>query len=184
MYNKKNKTQNKLECDFMNLPLYIFIFLSKIIEIAIGTLRVIMIAGGKKILGAILQLVIALIWVLSTGAVVVNITKDPFKILFFCLGSLVGSYLGSFIEEKIALGSNMITCITDKKNHLTDYIRDQGYAVTSVSGKGKDTEKEILFIMIKRKEVYKMTRLLQRKDHHSMIISEVATTICGGYKDS
>lgn len=166
------------------MVLYCLIFISKIIENAIGTLRVIVVAGGKKLLGAILQLVIAFVWVLSTGAVVTNIHKDPLKILFFCLGSLVGSYLGSFIEEKIALGSNMITCITDQKNELTDYIRRHGYAVTSVFGEGKDTKKEILFIMIKRKQTYKLVKLLRKKDQHSMIISEIAKTINEGYKDS
>lgn len=97
---------------------YIFIFVSKIIENAIGTLRLIVVSNGKKILGAILQLIIALVWVLSTGLVVVNVNKDPLKIVFFCLGSLVGSYLGSIIEEKLALGSNMLTCITDKNNGM------------------------------------------------------------------
>lgn len=166
----------------MVIWLYIFIFISKIIENAVGTLRLIVVANGKKILGAILQLVISVVWVLSTGAVVVNVNKDPFKILFFCLGSLVGSYLGSIIEEKLALGSNMITCITDKDNNITDYIRNRGYAVTSVEGKGKDADKNILFIMIKRKELYEIVRMLKKRDKNSMIISEAATTINGGYK--
>lgn len=168
----------------MTIWLYIFIFVSKIIENAVGTLRLIVVSNGKKVLGAILQLVISLVWVLSTGAVVININKDPLKILFFCLGSLVGSYLGSIIEEKLALGSNMLTCITEKNDVIIDYIRNKGYAVTSVEGKGKDADKNILFIMIKRKEVYKIARLLKRKDHNTMIISEAATTINGGYKKS
>ena len=168
----------------MTIWLYIFIFVSKIIENAVGTLRLIVVSNGKKVLGAILQLVISLVWVLSTGAVVININKDPLKILFFCLGSLVGSYLGSIIEEKLALGSNMLTCITEKNDVIIDYIRNKGYAVTSVEGKGKDADKNILFIMIKRKEVYKIACLLKRKDHNTMIISEAATTINGGYKKS
>ena len=168
----------------MTIWLYIFIFISKIIENAVGTLRLIVVSNGKKILGAVLQLVISLVWVLSTGAVVVNVNKDPLKILFFCLGSLVGSYLGSIIEEKLALGFNMLTCITDKNNDMTDYIRNKGYAVTSVEGKGKDDDKNILFIMIRRKEVYKIAKMLERKDKNTMIISEAATTINGGYKEN
>ena len=163
---------------------YIFIFVSKIIENAIGTLRLIVVSNGKKILGAILQLIIALVWVLSTGLVVVNVNKDPLKIVFFCLGSLVGSYLGSIIEEKLALGSNMLTCITDKNNGMIDYIRKRGYALTCVEGKGKDSDKNVLFIMIKRKEMYKVVKMLKRKDKNSMIISEVATTVNGGYYEN
>ena len=121
---------------------------------------------------------------MSTGLVVVNVNKDPLKIVFFCLGSLVGSYLGSIIEEKLALGSNMLTCITDKNNGMIDYIRKRGYALTCVEGKGKDSDKNVLFIMIKRKEMYKVVKMLKRKDKNSMIISEVATTVNGGYNEN
>ena len=115
---------------------------------------------------------------------VVNVNKDPLKIVFFCLGSLVGSYLGSIIEEKLALGSNMLTCITDKNNGMIDYIRKRGYALTCVEGKGKDSDKNVLFIMIKRKEMYKVVKMLKKKDKNSMIISEVATTVNGGYNEN
>ena len=72
-----------------------------IIEEALKTLRIIVIANGKKILGAILQFFVALIWIIVTGNVIMNIKNDPIKIFFYALGSLIGSYIGSFIEEKI-----------------------------------------------------------------------------------
>lgn len=80
--------------------IYIAIFFSKILENALSTLRLIVVSNGKKKLGALLQGIIALIWIFVTGVVIININKDIFKIIFFCLGSLVGSYLGSILEEK------------------------------------------------------------------------------------
>ena len=79
---------------------YLIIFLSKILENAIATLRLIIVAQGKKFLGAILQGIISLIWILITGIIIVNPSKSPLKIIIFCLGCTVGSYLGSLIEEK------------------------------------------------------------------------------------
>lgn len=55
--------------------LYALIFFSKIIENTLATLRIIIVANGRKFIGAILQFLIALIWVLVTGAVVTNIQK-------------------------------------------------------------------------------------------------------------
>ena len=52
-------------------------------------------------MGAILQGIIAVVWICITGVVVNNITSDPFKIVAFALGSLFGSYIGSLIEEKM-----------------------------------------------------------------------------------
>ncbi len=99
----------------MNIILYFIIFISKTIELALGTLRIIVIANGRKIFGAILQGVIAIVWMCITGVVIVNITKDPFKILAFALGSAFGSYVGSMIEEKMAIGSNMLIIVIKKE---------------------------------------------------------------------
>ena len=122
----------------MNIGLYAIIFISKVIENSLGTLRLIVVANGKKGLGAILQFIIALVWVAVTGAVVTNIMEDPLKIVFFALGSYVGSYVGSFIEEKMALGSNMLMAIIDE-DLVRNYrrIKDNNYAVTVLQGEGK-----------------------------------------------
>ncbi len=80
--------------------IYIIIFISKIIENTLSTLRIILISKGKKKIGAILQGMVALSWILATSIVIIDINKDIYKIFFFILGSIIGSYLGSSIEER------------------------------------------------------------------------------------
>lgn len=80
---------------------YFLILFNKIVENMLGTVRIIVIAKERKILGAILNGLISLVWILSTSMVINNINKDVFKIIFFCLGAIIGSYLGSVIEKKI-----------------------------------------------------------------------------------
>jgi uncharacterized protein YebE (UPF0316 family) len=79
----------------------LIIFINKIIENMLGTVRIIVIAKNKKITGAILNGLISLIWILSTSMVLINVDSNPYKIFFFCLGAMIGSYLGSSIEEKM-----------------------------------------------------------------------------------
>ena len=79
---------------------YFIILVFKILENTLSTLRIIMIANRKKLIGAILQGVIATLWVLTAGMVIINIQNDSLKIIFFILGSIIGSYLGSSIEER------------------------------------------------------------------------------------
>lgn len=168
----------------MNIILYIVIFVAKTIELALGTLRLIVVANGKKMLGAILQGLIALVWVCVTGIVVVDVTKDPLKIIAFALGSAFGSYIGSFIEEKMALGSNMLMAIIDKnlEQTVTTAIRKKGFAVTVIEGEGKDKERAILMIMVARKKRHYIVKLIKEIDCDAMIISETAATINGGHK--
>ena len=150
--------------------IYLLIFISKIIENTLATLRLIVVSNGKKILGSILQGIIALIWVLSAGIVIVNINKNPIKILFFCLGSIVGSYLGSYIEEKIAIGTNMLICATNKKYELKIKEILYNYQILTISEKDKKTS--ILLILLKRKETIKVSKLIKKIDNECILICE------------
>ena len=147
--------------------LYFLIFISKVIELCLSTLRLIVVANGKKLFGAILQFIIALVWVLVTGIVVTNITSDPIKIIFFALGSLVGSYIGSILEEKIALGDILINCISSNEN-LNDYIKNLGYNTNNIKS---DNENIILFI-IPRKNKKNIINKIKNFDNNCLILSE------------
>ena len=155
--------------------IYLAIFFSKIIENAVGTLRLIVVANGKKKLGAFLQGVVALVWIFGTGIVIVDINKDVFKIVIFVIGSIVGSYLGSIIEEKIALGSNMLICITKEK--FENLIKNElnNYQITTICE--KDNNYSVLLIVLKRKEIGKISKILKKIDKEIIIISEKAKTL-------
>ena len=152
---------------------YLLIFFLKLIENALATLRLILVSNGKKLLGSILQFICSLIWVVSTIVVVDNLNKDVLKIFVFALGCLAGSYVGSFLEEKLALGNNMIICITSFD--IMDEIRKNGFALTSTKGTGINETKNILFITISRKKKQNLIDLLRKLDENCFIIVESAT---------
>lgn len=158
--------------------IYFLIFIFKVLENTLSTLRIIVVANGRKVLGSILQGVIALVWAFSTGLVVVDVLKDPFKVIFFTLGSLVGSYIGSLIEEKIAIGTNMLTAVIDKSysSKIVKALKKQKYDVIVLNGKRKDELKNVLFIMVKRKKRNDVIKLINNIDSNSTIIVESAFT--------
>ena len=154
---------------------YLFIFISKIIENMLSTLRLIVVANGKKVLGAILQGLVGLVWIFVTCIVIINVNEDPLKIIIFCIGSIVGSYLGSFVEEKIAIGTNMIICVIKEKYELALKEKLNKYQIITLCE--KDNNYSILFIVIKRKETFKISKIIKSIDKDSIIISEKIKTI-------
>lgn len=148
---------------------YFIIFISKIIENTLSTLRLIVVAKGKKIFGAILQFIIAFVWVITTGIVVVNIKDDPLKVVFFALGSLIGSYLGSFIEEKIALGEDMLTVITNdnSSDKIIEKLSSYNYPVYKLKSENKNTF--ILLVMSHKKNRSKIINIIKKIDRNSLI---------------
>lgn len=162
----------------MNILTYILIFIFKIIENTLSTLRIILVSNGKKLLGAILQGIVSIVWVISTSLVVINIQKDPIKILAFTLGALIGSYIGSIIEEKLALGTNIITTIINK--NLTEKImyalKKQKHEAIILNGKNIYEQKNILLIIVKRKQNQNIIKLIKNIDKSAKIIIENAIT--------
>ena len=70
----------------MHLLIYLAIFFLKLLENALGTVRMIVAMNGKKTLGAILQFLIGIVWVASASMAITNVASDPIKVLAFALG--------------------------------------------------------------------------------------------------
>ncbi len=142
--------------------IYLYIFISKILENTLATLRIIVVANGKKKLGALLQGMVATLWILVIGIIVTNINKDIFKIICFITGSIVGSYTGSVLEEKIALGNVLIIVKSNNINIIKKYYKKK--KITTYSN-------YICFI-IKRRKIKKVINEITKLDKDCKIITE------------
>ena len=150
--------------------IYFFIFIFKIIEDALATLRLIVVSNGKKGLGAILQFIITLIWIVLTGTVLMGLQKDLFKVLAFALGSLFGSYFGSFLEEKIALGMNLVLVELENKNaiKLKNVLEQKKFSLVKIF----NDKSSVLFIICKRRQMRIIITAIRGIDKNAIIISE------------
>lgn len=150
---------------------YLFIFIAKVFENSMATLRLILVSNGKKLLGAVLNFVISIAWIISAGLAINNINEDPFKIIVFAFGCFIGSYIGSLIEEKIAIGSNMLYVIT--KPEYTKLIKEKlgdNYNNHTIISENEN----IIMIMVDRKKRKEVLELVRTIDENATIISEVA----------
>lgn len=167
----------------MEICTCLFILLAKVLETSLATFRIIVINNGKKVLGAILSGIISIVWLISTSMVVLDVTHHPFRVLFLAFGCFLGSYLGSFIEEKMAMGTNILMVITNNilGSLICDDLRECGYAATYTKATGKDSIKNILIIMIPRKKREEVLEIIEQRDQNAMIISQNASPMNGGY---
>lgn len=144
---------------------YIIIFILKILENALGTLRLIIVSNGKKIEGAVLNFLLSVVWVISTSMVVID--NNIYKILVFAFGSLIGSYVGSVLEEKIALGNNMLFIISKKYDQIKNKLTNSKINCYLIS-------KDIVIVMTSRKKRKEVIDLILSIDNQAEIISETA----------
>lgn len=171
----------------MNLEgplLYLIIFFAKIIEVSISTIRVVFIGKGERVKGAILGFVEIMIWLVVVSSVLNNITEDPIKMLIYAAAFSLGNYLGVTIESKIAVGLASIQVVVNEKSGdiLADILREQGYGVTIIEGKGKNESiKNLLFIQLKRKKIPEAVKLVKQHNPEAYITVNDIKSMMGGY---
>lgn len=164
--------------------MYLVIFLAKIVEVSLQTVRVVLITKGERLIGAIIGFFEVVIWIIIVGNVITDITSDPFKAVAYSLGFAVGNYVGSWLEEKIGIGMSEIQAIVLEKDGLAlaEVIRDNGYAVTVVDGQGKNFPRNILFMYVRRKRVKAVVELIRNQQANAVITVSEAKPMYGGFK--
>ena len=158
------------------------ILVSKVIEVSVGTLRMIVISKGYRREGTILSFIEIVLWTFIASRVIMGIAEAPIKGLMYCIGYSIGVYMGSRIEGRIAMGRVMIQAIVSKENSapLIGGLREKGYAVTTVEAQGRDSEKQVLMIFANRKGKEEIITTIQKLDKTAMIITNDVSTLHGG----
>ena len=144
--------------DYLFLP--ILILLARVMDVSMDTIRVIMVAKGYRNYAPVIGFFQSLIWVITISRVMVNL-ENWTAYFGYAAGFGLGTYVGMRLEEKLALGHELIRVIT--KSDATDLInnlRGEGFPVTSVNGQGREGEVGILFIILKRRAIPNVVEII------------------------
>lgn len=165
------------------MMIYVFILLAKIVEVSIGTIRIVLITRGEKLLGACIGFVEVIIWLILVSTVLTNVSEDPVKVVIYAVGFAVGNYVGSMLEEKLAIGNMRLEAIVSKEDGhtLVANIRDEGYAVTVIEGKGMTLEREVLLMNIKRKNYNHVVNMIKKFQENVVITVNDVKPVYGGH---
>lgn len=160
------------------LPL--LIFLARISDQTIGTLRLIFISKGQKVLAPLLGFFEVIIWLIAVG----QIMKHLDNILCYIAyggGFAMGNYIGMVVEEKLSLGNLLVRIIPKKDtSDLIAYLRENSFGVTSVSAVGSKGNVDIVFTIIKRKELEDVVAIINRFNPNAFYTIEEVKAINEG----
>ncbi len=139
----------------------ILIFLSRIIDVSIGTIRIIFVSRGKKLLAPILGFFEVSVWILAMGQIMQNL-DNIVCFLAYAGGFAMGNYVGIIIEEKLALGLLVIRVFLVKDEAgMKERLYSAGFGVTSIDAHGMNGNIEILYTAIKRKDLNKAVSIIE-----------------------
>jgi uncharacterized protein YebE (UPF0316 family) len=164
--------------------IYFFIFFGKILEVAVSTVRLVLINRGERVKGSFLAFFDILLWVLITGTVLAGFQQDWVRLLIFAAAFAIGNYVGSWIEDKLAFGLSSVQVIVpecEESHTVVEALRSNDFAVTVLRGQGKDGERELLMLHLKRKRIPRAVQIVKSELKDAMIIVNDVKNIFGGY---
>jgi len=139
----------------------ILIFLARICDVSIGTVRIITVIRGHKLIAALLGFAEVTIWIFAVSAVIVNIRESLWTVVCYAGGFATGTLIGMMIEEKIAMGNQMVRVVnTDGTKHVATFLREKGFIVTQVEASGASGRRELSFLVVPRKKTQQVLDLV------------------------
>lgn len=156
----------------------IFVFLARVADVSLGTLRTIAIVHGRTVMAFWLGFFESAIWLAVVSTIVSTVTEQPALGIIYALGFATGNLVGIRVEKMIALGHLTLRVISRKNSQaIADTIRDLGFAVTSFKGEGREGIVTELYIVCRRRDLKKLLPLVLSLDSEAFYVTEQAGAV-------
>lgn len=159
------------------------IFLARIMDVSISTLRTMIMVKKKSIFTPILAFFEVFIWFFAARKALTTDVDSILIPIFYSLGYATGTYIGGFLSEKFIKGVVSLEVTTKCNNYeLIDALRDKGFAVSVVSLKDTLKEKkDMLQLTVKSSAFNKALKIIKQVDSKAFIVVKDTKVIHNGY---
>jgi uncharacterized protein YebE (UPF0316 family) len=157
------------------------IFGLRVLNSGIGTLRLIVVTRGQRMLSAIMAFVEALTFAYAIAIVSNNLT-NVWNLAAYCGGFSVGAYLAMVLESRLIRSFVSINIIAKTRGHeIAEALRAAGFGVTETEGEGRDGVVTILRSIVISRDVSRAVTIVRDTQEDAFIAVEPALTVYRGY---
>jgi uncharacterized protein YebE (UPF0316 family) len=163
---------------FLDSNLYIWIvlpilvFLARVSDVTLGTLRIIFISRGKRNLAPLLGFVEVFIWITIVSQIVSH-AQNIVAYLAYAAGFATGAFVGMYIEDRLAIGTQIIRIIVQNDTQLlTGNLHAAGYGVTCVDGLGANGPVKLIYTIVLRKNLAHVLSVIHQTHPHAFLTIE------------
>jgi uncharacterized protein YebE (UPF0316 family) len=130
------------------LPLLIFI--ARIGDVSINTIRIIYVLGGRRLTATLLGFFESFIWLMAIRQIFEHM-DNWICYVAYPAGFASGIFVGMIIEERIAYGKVIVRIITRKDvAQLIAFLNKYQHRYTHVNAEGPDGHENLVFTVLER----------------------------------
>lgn len=166
------------------LFLCIKIFLVRIVDVTLGTLRTIITVKDKIFLASVIGFFEVLVWFLIAKEALDTASDSILIGVFYALGFACGTYIGGKLSRRFVKGNLTVQVITSKAtDEWLRTLRENGFAVSvmDIRQKDDDPDKYMFFMEINKNDFDRLHRLIKRFDKNAFIVVNESKVVINGY---
>ena len=163
------------------------IFGARILDVSLGTLRMMITVKGKNLYASLVGFFEVFVWFIIVREALNTNETSIWIAIAYALGFATGTYIGGILSKKFISGNLSVQIITDRAYpDMVNILRNEGYGVTVIDVEGKDTDKEkdMLFIEINNKSLNHLQKLVKQIDQDAFIVVNETKYVMNGFLEN
>ncbi len=163
------------------------IFVSRVADVGLGTIRVQLIVRRRKFLATAIGFVEILIYILIVSRVISDIDNwqgwiTLIPVLAYACGFATGTFVGIILTEKMGRGLIEVTIITQEPREVVEAaVREAGFALTRYEGMGREGPVDVFSAICSSRELPRLMQVLTLIDPKAFVYTQELAGLRGGY---
>ena len=150
----------------------LLIFVLRVGDVGISSVRIVTLMRGKIWLAAFLGFFESLLWV-SAAAIVFSNLDHPIRIISFAAGFATGTMIGGFVERWLAMGTALVRVIAPNDSpRVAAPLRAAGFSVTVLNAEGRDGDVRLNFMVLPRRRVKEAMAIVHQVNPDAFVTVE------------
>jgi uncharacterized protein YebE (UPF0316 family) len=159
----------------------LFVFLMRVIDMSLDTLRLLFVMRGRKYLAGGIGVIQATVFILAVSTVLRG-PLDPFTVAGYALGFGTGIVIGIVAEQRLALGHAMLRVYSPTAGEvIAEAMRAASFAVTEFIAHGRDGEITVINSAIARRDIARAQTIVKQIDPGAFITVDEIQPLQRGY---
>jgi len=156
------------------------IFLARILDVSIGTLRIVFLSRGMRMLAPLCGFFEVLIWLVAISRIMGDLTSWVYYVAY-AGGFAAGNYVGMYIESRLAMGLLSVTIITKKDAaSLLHRLKEEHFGLTQVGAQGVQGKVRLIYLIIRRRDLSRVSEILRDHQPDAFCVVNDIRNVAGG----
>ena len=160
------------------------VFICRIIDVSLGTIRMMLTVQGKSHWAAAVGFVEMMLWFMIVREALNTASDSVWTAIAFAGGFAVGTYVGGVVARNVIKRNIIVEIVTSNRNEeLIRLLRKKGFAVSVVNVNSSEygEEKYMLFVEIGSQHLKELKTVVNSIDEKAFIMVQDTKQVYNGF---